>query len=117
MSFAFRNVTTLKPLTNQHNILSKPIDTERYSNVPSKKGCPGIPTKFDVSLQQVSNTVAVTSPLSICSGSQNAARIITSNVPGTSFFWFVIYTSQLRGSGVAVSNKGYSDSLASQKIF
>jgi hypothetical protein len=114
ISFAFMGAQTFMHLTNQNNILSKLIDTERYSNAPNRNGCPGIPTKFDVSMQQVNYTVAVLPPLSICSGSQNAARIITSNVPGTSFFWSFTTTSHLRISRMVSSNIGYSISLASQ---
>lgn len=60
-------------------------NTSRNGTVLTRNRCPGIPTDFDVNVQPASDAVAAPPTQTICSGSQNAAIILTSNVPGASF--------------------------------
>ncbi len=78
-----KTVNINQSLTNTGTI----IGTIRYIIVPTRNGCPGIPTNVDVNVQLMSYTVAVRLTQTICFGSQNAAIILTSNVPGTSILW------------------------------
>ena len=80
--------------------------TVTYIIVPIRNGCPGIPTNFDVFVQPISNVVANPPTQSICSGSQNVAILLTSNVPGTSFLWSATSTPSIGISGFTVSGSG-----------
>jgi large repetitive protein len=97
-------------LTNTGTILG----TIRYVIVPAKNGCPGIPTNFDVNVQPISNAVAIPPTQSICSGSQIVALILTSNVPGTSFFWSSTVNPPFGISGFIPSGTG--DTIPSTTI-
>jgi len=69
------------PATNTGTTISSIRDV----TVLTRNGSPGIPTDFDVNVQPAPDAVAVFPTQTICSGSQNAAIILTSNVPGASF--------------------------------
>jgi PKD repeat protein len=82
------------------------IGTVRYIIIPTRNGCPGIPTNFDVYVQPVSDAIAVPPTQTVCSGSQNAAIILTSNVPGTSFLWSAVANPPAGITGFVVSGSG-----------